>query len=180
MKISIQKPVKKFLRIILIGLMICPCKAISQQIVQPDSLLNQLTGKWILRGIIDGQRTTHDIDAKRVLNGQYIELTEVSREKDERGNPLYQAIVYICWQQEKEEYYCLWLDNTSNEGITNQVLGRAKANGNKIDMLFKFSDTIRFHTVFLYDRDNNTWQWMMDGEENGKLNPFARVKLTKN
>ena len=47
-------------------------------------------------------------------------------------------------------------------------------------MVFKFSDTNQFHTTFLYDRNTDTWQWIMDGEENGKLQPFARVKLTKN
>ena len=29
------------------------------------------------------------------------------------------------------------------------------------------------------DRGSDTWQWMMDNEENGKLQPFARVKLTR-
>jgi hypothetical protein len=134
----------------------------------------------VLNGTIAGQETIHDIDAKRVLNGQYIQLKEVSREKDEKGNPLYDAIIYICWQEAKKQYFCLWLDNTSNEGISNQILGLAKLNGDKIEMVFKFSDTNQFRTSFLYDRDTDTWQWIMDGEENGKLRPFARVKLTKN
>jgi hypothetical protein len=36
-----------------------------------------------------------------------------------------------------------------------------------------------FHTTFVYDSDADTWQWLMDSEENGKLQPFARVKLTR-
>jgi len=44
----------------------------SQQITQPDSLLNKLTGKWLLKGKIAGQETVHDIDAERVLNGEYL------------------------------------------------------------------------------------------------------------
>jgi hypothetical protein len=139
-----------------------------------------LTGKWVLKGTIAGQETIHEIDAKRVLNGQYVQLKEVSREKDEKGNPLYEAVVYICWQEAKKQYFCLWLDNTSNEGISNQVIGHAKQSGDKIEMLFKFSDANQFHTTFLYDRDTDTWEWLMDGEENGKLQPFARVKMTKN
>jgi hypothetical protein len=31
----------------------------------------------------------------------------------------------------------------------------------------------------VYSKNTNTWQWLMDGEEGGKLQPFARVKLTK-
>ena len=171
---------KKLLQLILLFVLVSPVTVKSQQISQPDSLLNNLAGKWVLTGTIEGQKTTHDVDAKRVLNGQYVQIKEVSREKDEKGNPLYDAVIYICWQDAKKQYFCLWLDNTSNEGISNQVIGRAKQNGDKIEMVFKFSDANQFHTTFIYDREADTWQWLMDGEENGKLQPFARVKLTKN
>jgi len=171
---------KTFLNLILLFVLISPVTVKSQQVSQPDSLLNKLAGKWVLTGTIEGQKTIHDIDAKRVLNGQYVQIKEVSREKDEKGNPLYDAVIYICWQEAKKQYFCLWLDNTSNEGISNQVIGRAKQNGDKIEMVFKFSDANQFHTTFIYDRETDTWQWLMDGEENGKLQPFARVRLTKN
>jgi len=171
---------KKLLQLILLFVLISPVTVKSQQVSQPDSLLNNLAGKWVLTGTIEGQKTTHDVDAKRVLNGQYVQIKEVSREKDEKGNPLYDAVIYICWQDAKKQYFCLWLDNTSNEGISNQVIGRAKQNGDKIEMVFKFSDANQFHTTFIYDRNADTWQWLMDGEENGKLQPFASVRLTKN
>ena len=164
----------------LILVLISPVIVKSQQTIQPDSLLNKLKGKWVLKGTIAGQETTHDIEGKRVLNGQYLQLKEQSREKDAKGLPLYDALVYICWQESKKEYFCLWLDNTSNEGISNQVIGRAPPNGNKIEMLFKFNDTTQFHTTFLFDKEGDTWQWIMDGEENGKLQPFARLKMTRN
>ena len=171
---------KAQISLILLLVLFVPTTLKSQQLTSPDSLLNRLTGKWILNGTIDGQKTIHDIDAQRVLNGQYVQLKEVSREKDQKGNPLYEAIVYICWEESKKQYSCLWLDNTSNGGISNGIIGRAKYNGDKIEMIFKYGDTSQFHTTFLYDRDTDTWQWFMDGEENGKLQPFARVKLTKN
>ena len=92
---------KTLLKLILLLVLITPLTAKSQQITQLDSLLNKLTGKWVLKGTIAGQETIHDIDAKRVLNGQYVQLKEVSREKDEKGNPLYEAVIYICWQEQK-------------------------------------------------------------------------------
>ena len=171
---------KAQISLILLLVLFVPTTLKSQQLTSPDSLLNRLTGKWILNGTIDGQKTIHDIDAQRVLNGQYIQLKEISREKDQKGNPLYEAIVYICWEESKKQYSCLWLDNTSNGGISNGIIGRAKYNGDKIEMIFKYGDTSQFHNTFLYDKDTHTWQWFMDGEENGKLQPFARVKLTKN
>jgi hypothetical protein len=171
---------KVLINLILFLVVFVPTTLKSQPLTSPDSLLNRLTGKWMLKGTIDGQMTIHDIDAQRVLNGQYIQLKEVSREKDPNGNPLYEAIVYICWEESKKQYSCLWLDNTGNGGISNGIIGRAEQNGDKIEMIFKYGDTSQFHTTFLYDRDTDTWQWFMDAEENGKLQPFARVKLTKN
>jgi hypothetical protein len=171
---------KTLINFILISALLIPSTVKSQQLTQPDSLLNRLTGKWILNGTIDGQKTIHDIDIQRVLNGQYVQLREVSRERNQKGNPLYEAIVYICWEESKKQYSCLWLDNTSNEGISNGIIGCAKQNRDKIEMVFKYSDTIQFHTTFLYDKNTDTWQWLMDGDENGKLKPFARVILTKN
>ncbi|MES1217343.1 MAG: hypothetical protein ABUT20_17660 [Bacteroidota bacterium] len=171
---------KRLGKIILLLVFFLPVAAKSQQTTQPDSLLNKLTGNWVLKGTIAGQETIHDIAAKRVLNKQYIQLTEVSREKDGKGNPAYEAVVYFCWQEPKKQYFCLWLDNTSNEGISNQVVGQAKQNGDKIELVFTYKDATKFYTTFLYDRNTDSWQWNMDGEEKGKLQPFARVKLTRN
>jgi len=36
-----------------------------------------------------------------------------------------------------------------------------------------------FHTTFAYDRAAGSWEWRMDGEANGKLEPFARLRLTR-
>ena len=44
----------------------------------------------------------------------------------------------------------------------------------------KLNEESVWHTTFVYDRNTDTWQWNMDGEDNGKFKPFARVKLTKN
>ena len=171
---------KRFSAIILLLVVIFPFIAKSQQTAQPDSLLDKLIGKWVLTGIIDGKEITHDINAKRVLGGQYVQIEEVSREKDAKGNLDYNALVYMCWQEAKKEYHCLWLDNTSNGGISNGILGRSKQNGDKIEMLFKFSKKVKFHTTFFYDKTADTWQWTMDSEENGKLQPFARAKMIRN
>lgn len=145
----------------------------------PTELLERLVGKWVLNGTIDGKTTTHDITVSWVLNGQYVQLHEISREKDAQGRPAYEAIVYITWEPSRGEYSCLWLDSTSNEGLSNGILGRAKPSVDEFPFLFKYPDGNTFHTTFTYDRKADTWQWKMDGEEKGKLVPFARVTLRR-
>ena len=164
--------------LLLIGLI--PLSAIAQQTTSQDSLLDRMVGKWVLQGTIGGSETTHDINAKWVLDHQYLEMKEVSREKDMNGKPLYEANVFICWEQKLHQFSCLWLDNTGNGGLTTQAVGHAKSNGDKIELLFKGADNSLFHTTFVYNKVTDTWQWLMDGEENGKLQPFARVKLSRN
>lgn len=162
---------------LLIGL--TPFTALAQQTTSQDSLLEHMVGKWVLQGTIAGKETTHDINSEWVLHHQYIQLEEVSHEKDISGKPLYEAIVFICWEQKLNQYSCLWLDNTGNGGLSTQAIGHAKANGDNIGLLFKGVDGSLFHTTFAYNKDTDTWQWLMDGDENGKLQPFARVKLTR-
>ena len=171
---------KLFLKFIVLIILIFPGTGKAQSITQPDSLLNKLIGVWTLTGTIENRTTTHDVVVERVLNGQYIQLNEVSREKNSTGNALYDAIVYLTWQKTKKEYDCLWLDNTSNEGLSNGIIGHAKQDADKIEILFKYNDTTQFHTTFLYDKNTDTWQWLMDEDVNGKLQPFARLKMTKN
>jgi hypothetical protein len=81
-------------------------------------LLERIVGRWVLEGTIAGKTTTHDVDASRVLNGQYVQLHEVSREQDAQGRPAYEALVYLTWEQARGEYSCQWLDSTSNAGLS--------------------------------------------------------------
>ncbi len=169
---------KIFLKIfVLVGLVSLSVSA--QQKTFQDSLLDHFIGKWVLQGTIEGKETTHDVIVEWVLGHQYVQFHEVSREKNSNGEAMYEAIVFIGWDQSSDQYACFWLDGTSGNGLSNQVIGHAKRNGDKIAFLFKFSDSSLFHTIFLYDRSSDTWQWLMDDEENGKLQPFSRVKLTR-
>jgi hypothetical protein len=151
----------------------------AQQASFQDVLLDQLAGKWVLHGTIAGKETTHDIDAQWVLAHQYMRFHEISREKDTTGAAAYEAIVFIGWDKRLQQYACLWLDVTSGDGLSNGVIGHAKRNADRIAFSFKGRDGNLFRTVFIRDRIADRWQWLMDGEENGKLQPFARVTLTR-
>jgi hypothetical protein len=168
-----------FGRITLATLALVSFSASAQQSTFQDPLLDHLIGNWVLQGTIEEKETTHDIVSEWVLGHQYVRLHEVSREKDAKGQAAYEAIVFIGWDQPANEYACLWLDSTGGGGLSAQAFGHAKRSGDEIAFLFKAKDGSSFHTRFVYSKNTNTWQWLMDGEEGGKLQPFARVKLTK-
>jgi hypothetical protein len=139
-----------------------------------------MVGRWILQGTIAGKETTHDIVAEWVLGHQYMQFHETSREKNAIGEAEYEAIVFIGWDQPSSQYACLWLDVTGGGGLSAQAIGHAKRNGDEIPFVFKGSDGSTFRTTFIYERIANIWRWLMDGEENGTLQPFARVMLRRN
>lgn len=87
----------------------------------PSELLERLVGTWVIEGTMAGKPTTHDVVARWVLNGQYLQLHEVSRERDAQGRPAYEALVYLTWEPSRGEYSCLWLDSTSNAGLSNGI-----------------------------------------------------------
>jgi hypothetical protein len=147
----------------------------------PDSetaLLDHLTGSWTLRGTIAGRKTTHDIESDWVLRREYIRIHETSREKNAKGQAAYEAIVFIAWDNAAREYRCLWLDSTGGGGLSPQAIAHGKRSSDEIVFLFNDSDG-SIHTSFAYSKSTDTWQWRIDNESNGKLSPFARVKLTR-
>ena len=162
----------------LVALALCAPPAAAKSGLQ-DALLERMAGTWVLKGTIAGKPTTHDVTAEWVLSHEYLRLHEVSREKDAGGRPAYEAIVFIGWDQPSDRYACLWLDSTGGGGLNGQAIGYAKRGGDSIAFLFKGSDGSLFHTTFLYDRKVDAWEWRMDGEEAGKLQPFARVTLAR-
>jgi hypothetical protein len=146
---------------------------------RPDALLDHMTGAWTLQGTLAGHETTHDVEAVWVLNHEYVRLHESSREKNPQGQPAYEAIVFLEWDEPTGEYKCLWLDSTSGGGLSAQGIAHGKRSGDEIAFLFKGADGSNFYTTFLYDTSADTWRWVMDGEDHGKRVPFGRVKLTR-
>jgi hypothetical protein len=165
--------------LVLLGVALLALSGAPQQGALQDPLLDRMIGTWVLQGTITGQKTTHDLVAEWVLGHEYVRLHEVSRETGAAGQPAYEAIVFIGWDRALGQYACLWLDSTGGGGLNGQAIGHARRGGSEIAFLFKGQDGSLFHTTFAYDKTSDTWQWLMDGEERGQLQPFARLKLTR-
>jgi len=145
----------------------------------PAQLLDHLAGNWVMRGTIGGKQTTHDVEAAWVLNHGYLRLHEVSREKDSSGKSLYEAIVFMNWDSKAQQYACLWLDSTGPGGLSAQGIAHGKQSGNSIPLLFTLSPTDSLHTTFSYDESSGTWRLVIDEDNQGKIDHFADVTLTK-
>jgi len=151
--------------------------AFAQQPTFHDELLDHHQGAWVLEGTIAHKQTTHDITCDWVLNHQYLQIHEVSREKNAKGEPEYEALVFLGWDATHSRYFAIWHDVYG--GFNQTSVGYATRNGDQIAFLFKDDNgKPDFHTTFAYNRSADTWDWLMDNDDNGTLKPFARVKLT--
>ena len=143
-----------------------------------QALLDKMVGRWVLRGTVGKQHTTHDIDARWVLNKEYIQIHEVSREKDGKGKPQYEAIIYVVWDKKSDQYACLWLDNTDITTFEPSGIGHAKPDGDRI--FFVFGDrNDGIETTFSYDSKGDSWTWNIENVEKNKNSLFARLVLTR-
>jgi hypothetical protein len=145
----------------------------------PVKLLDHLTGSWVLQGTIAGKLTTHDVQATWVLNREYVQLHEISREKNDSGGAAYEAIVYISWDVKSQQYTCLWLDSTAGGGLSAEGIARANLAGDSIPLIFTISPSDQIRTTFSYDKTADKWQWLIDDVESGQPHRFANVTLTR-
>lgn len=151
--------------------------ALAQQATFHDDLLDRLAGKWVLTGEIAHKPATHDVSAAWVMNHQYLEFRETSREKNADGSPFYDATVYIGWDETTKHYVCVWLDDYGS--ISTQSLGYAVREGDSIPFVFQDrDDASKFHTTFAWQAASQTWAMNMDQGLDGQLKPFARMTLT--
>jgi hypothetical protein len=137
-------------------------------------LLEHLTGQWVVRGVIGGQPVTHNVDAKWLLNREYLQLHEVSRS----GQP-YEAIVLIGWDTKTQEYRCLWLDTTGGDGLRPESIASAARAENSIPFSFRISSSESLHTTFRYIADADTWTLRIEDHTSGITEVFADVKLVR-
>jgi len=163
---------------LLLGLLIS-AQQLSAQALPADSLFDRLVGRWVLRGTIARQETTHDVTFEWMLGREYVRMHEVSRERAANGTPAYEAVVLFGRDPRSGEYACLWMDNTAATAFDPAGTGHGSVAGDSIPFLFRYTATNSFHTTFVYNRAADTWQWHMDNDSSGVRRPFARVTLTR-
>jgi hypothetical protein len=165
-------------KLALLATMLVSLPATAQQAPVNSPLLDHLAGKWLLQGTVGKQPTTHDFDAEWVLQHHYLRFYEVSREKNDKGKPQYDATVFIAWNEKTKQYACVWLDVYG--GLTTESIGLATPKEN--ELAFVFTDEhgeTSFTNTFIYDAKTNTWDNRLDNVVKGEAKPFARFKLTK-
>lgn len=167
----------KITTLALSALLVVP--SLQAQATKPDPLLDRLIGQWVLRGPMAGKETVHDVTFRWVLDSEYVEMHEVSRDRTPAGKPGYEAIVYLVHDPHTHKYGAFWLDNTDYNAFYPAGVGHGSAAGDSIPFVFVDSPRDRMRTTFVYDRASDTWAWHMDSQTGARKRQFARVTLRR-
>ena len=139
-------------------------------------LLDLMVGRWVLRGTIARRSVVHDVEADWTLAHHYIRIHEVSRERNAEGQPEYEAMVFIGWNN-PGQYSCVWLDVLG--GLSTLSIGVAVPRENELPFLFRDEKgEVNLSNTFTYIPKDRAWEWRIDNVENGLPREFARVRLT--
>ena len=165
-------------RIVLMVVLFAASMTMGQQAPVNSPLLDHLAGKWVMQGNVGKQAETHDFDAEWALQHHYLRFRETSRDKNDKGEPNYDATVFIGWNEKTKQYACVWLDVYG--GLTVASIGVATPKENELAFIFtnEHGET-SFTNTFIYDAKTNTWDNRLDNVVKGVAQPFARFKLTK-
>jgi hypothetical protein len=145
-----------------------------------ESLMESMSGNWVMQGTIDNAEVINDVHVDRILNRQYVRIHQISREKDASGELTYEAWIHIAWDQKNEEFVVMWLDNTGVTNFSADGVGHGKPEGDQIPFIWKLADGSGIHNTFAYERASDTWSWKIDNvDKSGKASPFGRVTLKR-
>ena len=165
-------------QLLILATILASLTVMAQQAPVDSPLLDHLAGKWLLQGTVNDLPVTHYLDAEWVLQHHYLRFHQVSREKNEKGEPRYEATVFIGRNEKTKQYACVWMDVYG--GATPESIGLATPKEN--ELAFVFSDEhgeTSFTNTFIYDPKTDTWENRLDNIVKGEAKPFARFKLAK-
>jgi hypothetical protein len=98
----------------------------------------KMVGHWTMNGTLMGQPTTRTVQAKWVLNHQFLGTHEWGPPDPKTGKPQYEAMPVIGYDNMSERYVAHWIDVFG--GRFSETLGYGKHVGNEIDFIFEYPD----------------------------------------
>ena len=124
-----------------------------------DQLLDNLVGDWKLTRKIRGQSVENIVHVEWVLNHQFLRI----HMKDAANPPVYEAMVFVGYDNASERYVAHWLDNFG--GRFSETLGYGTRSGDSIKFVFEYPDG-PFHNTFTWSPSTKRWSFLLEQKNN--------------
>lgn len=144
-----------------------------------DDLLDHFVGKWHVTALAHGSRFTSEIDARWMLNHQYLLIHLKSNEVIPWWGVEMEYYQYIGYNRNKQRYT---IHGMSIEGDADLSEGffYGYRSGNEFKTVAKFSSDTSIVQRMIWQPGTNTWLIQSRAEISGKEGEvFLEMKLTK-
>lgn len=138
--------------------------------------LENLVGQWELHGRMGDIVLQQSVEGKWTIGDLFIKLHFTSTLPPVDDQLPYEAIYYIGYNQEYDNYVMHLLD-TTQVGITCPV-GTAKREGNEIPFQFNY-ETGPFTNRFIWDPVAGSWGFKLTYFEQDELRTFATKEMVR-
>lgn len=137
-----------------------------------DAYLDNLVGEWTVTRKIRGLTVTNSMDAKWVLQHQFVQIHMV----DSLEPPAYEALVLVGFDAATNKYIAHWCDSFGGQFAG---AGSGKRKDNKVEFVFDYAEG-PFHNTFTWDPQASTWTFLMQSENpDGTRQLFAEDTLRR-
>lgn len=137
-----------------------------------DSLLDRLVGTWEMRGTVRGSAVTYRLEARRVLEGRFVEL----HMQDVSKPPGYEARVFI-GADSTGRIVAHWMDVFG--AAFSVPPGYGSARGDTLEILFQYADG-PFRDRFVYHRRDGLWNFRLESADGtGAWKLFAEYQVRR-
>ena len=136
-----------------------------------DKFLDRLVGSWTLTGNMGSIELRQKVNARWVIQDQFLEVHCIEEESVKQDQPLYEAVYMLGYDSQSEEY-----SFGASYALT---IGIGKRRADSIEFLFEYPNGI-FSNTFAWDRETGGWEMLLrQKEENDVWKVFAKKTLTR-
>jgi Protein of unknown function (DUF1579) len=128
-----------------------------QEALFQDSLLENLSGEWMVSRKIRNLMEENRARVEWILNHQFLQLHMI----DVKAPPEYEALVMIGYEHENQRYVIHWLDVFGGQFSEK---GFGTRDGNSIRFIFRYPDGLP-HNTFTWNEENQTWRSIIEQQD---------------
>ena len=138
-----------------------------------DAFLDKLVGEWQLTGVVAGDSVENTLEAKWVLNHQFLQL----HYRDVNVPSQYEALVYIGFNHAKQRYVVHWLDVFG--GGYSETLGFGRRDKQSVTFVFESPEGL-LHNTFQWLPEQKGWRLVIKQQDkSGAWQVFAVQEMRK-
>lgn len=148
-----------------------------QDLQTSDEFLDKLVGSWQLTGSMGSVALRQRVDARWVIQGNYLQVHVVQDNPISGGERPYEAIYMFGFDRESGRYV-MHLFDTFGAGYS-RTIGTGVLRGNSVEFLFDYP-TGQFSNTLTWEETSGRWKMILrEQEDNGNWSTFATKILTR-